>query len=96
MNVGLEHAQLVHFLVSMSYMSSILKSYLFYIFYFKGIWEFPLNSHYVNSFDGGYCPFMDQCVLHNLDENVHSIVKLLFYYVCVILLINIYFIYRIF
>ncbi|XP_046650614.1 chitin deacetylase 1-like [Daphnia pulicaria] len=36
---------------------------------FPGIWEFPLNSHYVNSFDGGYCPFMDQCVLHNMDEN---------------------------
>ncbi|XP_057377397.1 LOW QUALITY PROTEIN: chitin deacetylase 1-like [Daphnia carinata] len=36
---------------------------------FPGIWEFPLNSHYISSFDGGYCPFMDQCVLHNLDEN---------------------------
>lgn len=32
-----------------------------------GIWEFPLNSHYNEGFEGGYCPYMDQCVLHNLD-----------------------------
>jgi len=34
---------------------------------FPGIWEFPLNSHYNEGFEGGYCPYMDQCVLHNLD-----------------------------
>lgn len=34
-----------------------------------GIWEFPLNSHYTESFEGGFCPYMDQCVLQNLDEN---------------------------
>jgi len=36
---------------------------------FPGIWEFPLNSHYTESFEGGFCPYMDQCVLQNLDEN---------------------------
>lgn len=34
---------------------------------FPGVWEFPLNSHYTESFEGGYCPYMDQCVLHGMD-----------------------------
>jgi hypothetical protein len=34
-----------------------------------GVWEFPLNSHFTESFEGGYCPYLDQCVLLNLDEN---------------------------
>jgi len=34
---------------------------------FPGVWEFPLNSHYTESFEGGYCPYMDQCVLQYLD-----------------------------
>jgi hypothetical protein len=33
------------------------------------VWEFPLNSHFTESFEGGYCPYLDQCVLLNLDEN---------------------------
>lgn len=35
---------------------------------FPGVWEVPLNTHYVEGFEGGHCPYMDQCVLHNLDE----------------------------
>ncbi|KAK2713074.1 hypothetical protein QYM36_011685 [Artemia franciscana] len=36
---------------------------------FPGVWEIPLNSHYVENFDGGYCPYLDQCVLHNMDAD---------------------------
>ncbi|KAB0798800.1 hypothetical protein PPYR_06680 [Photinus pyralis] len=36
---------------------------------FPGIWEIPLNSHYVETFEGGHCPYLDQCVLHNHDAN---------------------------
>lgn len=35
--------------------------------FMTGVWEFPLNSHYTDSFEGGYCPYMDQCVLQYLD-----------------------------
>ncbi|XP_018352051.1 PREDICTED: uncharacterized protein LOC108754324 [Trachymyrmex septentrionalis] len=34
---------------------------------FQGIWELPLNAHYVESYEGGHCPYLDQCVLHNHD-----------------------------
>ncbi|XP_310753.5 chitin deacetylase 1 [Anopheles gambiae] len=34
---------------------------------FPGIWEVPLNAHFVESYEGGHCPYMDQCVLHNHD-----------------------------
>lgn len=34
---------------------------------FPGVWEVPLNTHYVESFEGGLCPYLDQCVLHNHD-----------------------------
>uniref|UniRef100_A0A1B0CP06 Putative peritrophin-1 n=1 Tax=Lutzomyia longipalpis TaxID=7200 RepID=A0A1B0CP06_LUTLO len=34
---------------------------------FPGVWELPLNAHYVESFEGGHCPYLDQCVLHNHD-----------------------------
>lgn len=34
---------------------------------FPGVWEVPLNTHYVESFEGGQCPYLDQCVLHNHD-----------------------------
>jgi len=36
---------------------------------FPGVWELPLNSHYVESFEGGHCPYMDQCVLFNHDSD---------------------------
>ncbi|XP_037935007.1 chitin deacetylase 1 [Teleopsis dalmanni] len=36
---------------------------------FPGVWEVPLNTHYVEGYEGGHCPYLDQCVLHNLDEN---------------------------
>ena len=32
---------------------------------FPGIWEVPLNAHYVETYEGGHCPYLDQCVLHN-------------------------------
>lgn len=31
----------------------------------SGIWEVPLNAHYVETYEGGHCPYLDQCVLHN-------------------------------
>nr|CAH7729243.1 unnamed protein product [Callosobruchus chinensis] len=34
---------------------------------FPGVWEVPLNTHYVEGFEGGHCPYLDQCVLHNHD-----------------------------
>lgn len=36
---------------------------------FPAIWEVPLNAHYVESYEGGHCPYLDQCVLHNHDAN---------------------------
>lgn len=36
---------------------------------FPGVWEVPLNTHYVEGYEGGHCPYLDQCVLHNLDED---------------------------
>lgn len=32
---------------------------------FPGVWEVPLNAHFVESYEGGHCPYLDQCVLHN-------------------------------
>lgn len=34
---------------------------------FPGVWEVPLNTHFVESYEGGICPYLDQCVLHNHD-----------------------------
>ncbi|XP_057341564.1 chitin deacetylase 1 [Microplitis mediator] len=34
---------------------------------FPGVWEIPLNAHYVETYEGGHCPYLDQCVLHNHD-----------------------------
>ncbi|KAK6640152.1 hypothetical protein RUM44_011838 [Polyplax serrata] len=36
---------------------------------FQGIWEVPLNAHYVETYEGGHCPYLDQCVLHNHSED---------------------------
>jgi len=36
---------------------------------FPGVWEFPLNAHFIESFEGGHCPYMDQCVLFNHDSD---------------------------
>lgn len=36
---------------------------------FPGVWEVPLNAHYIESYEGGHCPYLDQCVLHNHDED---------------------------
>jgi hypothetical protein len=36
---------------------------------FPGVWEVPLNTHFVDSFEGGICPYLDQCVLHNHDAD---------------------------
>lgn len=32
---------------------------------FPGVWEVPLNAHFIESYEGGHCPYLDQCVLHN-------------------------------
>lgn len=29
----------------------------------------PLNSHYIENFDGGHCPYLDQCVLFNFETS---------------------------
>ncbi|KAJ8927149.1 hypothetical protein NQ314_020422 [Rhamnusium bicolor] len=43
---------------------------------FPGVWEIPLNTHYVEGFEGGHCPYLDQCVLHNHDaEDVFEWLK---------------------
>jgi len=34
---------------------------------FPGVWEVPLNEHYIEGYEGGHCPYLDQCVLHNHD-----------------------------
>ncbi|XP_018319852.1 uncharacterized protein LOC108733257 [Agrilus planipennis] len=36
---------------------------------FPGVWEIPLNAHYVEGFEGGHCPYLDQCVLNNFDAD---------------------------
>ncbi|XP_061382748.1 chitin deacetylase 1 [Danaus plexippus] len=36
---------------------------------FPGLWEVPFNAHYVESYEGGHCPYLDQCVLHNHDAD---------------------------
>ena len=36
---------------------------------FPGLWEVPLNTHYVDGDDGGRCPYLDQCVLHDHDSS---------------------------
>lgn len=36
-------------------------------FIFTGVWEVPLNAHFIESYEGGHCPYLDQCVLHNSD-----------------------------
>lgn len=36
---------------------------------FPGLWEVPLNEHFVESYEGGHCPYLDACVLHNLDSD---------------------------
>lgn len=35
---------------------------------FSGLWEVPFNAHYVETYEGGHCPYLDQCVLHNHDS----------------------------
>lgn len=35
----------------------------------SGVWEVPLNAHYVETYEGGHCPYLDQCVLHNHDPD---------------------------
>ncbi|XP_065337290.1 chitin deacetylase 1 [Cloeon dipterum] len=36
---------------------------------FPGIWEVPLNAHYIETYEGGHCPYLDQCVLHHHDPD---------------------------
>lgn len=36
---------------------------------YAGLWEVPLNAHYIESYEGGHCPYLDQCVLHNHDAD---------------------------
>lgn len=36
---------------------------------YPGVWEVPLNVHYVESYEGGHCPYLDQCVLSYHDAN---------------------------
>ncbi|XP_023346591.1 uncharacterized protein LOC111715488 [Eurytemora carolleeae] len=36
---------------------------------FPGLWEIPLNSHHVEGFVAGHCPYLDQCVFTNMDSD---------------------------
>jgi len=36
---------------------------------FPGVWEIPLNSHYIEGFEAGHCPYLDQCVFTNMDND---------------------------
>lgn len=36
---------------------------------FPGVWELPMNSHFVESFEGGHCVYLDGCVLFNHDAD---------------------------
>lgn len=36
---------------------------------FPGVWEVPMNTHFIESYEGGGCPYLDQCVLHHHDAN---------------------------
>nr|AQZ26778.1 chitin deacetylase 4 [Tigriopus japonicus] len=36
---------------------------------FPGLWELPLNSHFVSDDTGGQCPFVDQCVFNYQSSN---------------------------
>ncbi|KOB68649.1 Chitin deacetylase 4, partial [Operophtera brumata] len=29
----------------------------------------PFNAHFVETYEGGHCPYLDQCVLHNHDSD---------------------------
>jgi len=35
---------------------------------FPGMWEIPLNSHFVEGYIGGHCPFIDQCVFTHMGK----------------------------
>jgi len=34
---------------------------------YPGMWEIPLNSHHVEGFTAGHCPYLDQCVFTHMD-----------------------------
>jgi len=34
---------------------------------FPGVWEIPLNSHYIEGYAAGHCPYLDQCVFTHMD-----------------------------
>jgi len=36
---------------------------------FAGVWELPLNAHHIESYEGGHCPYMDQCVIFHHDAD---------------------------
>jgi len=36
---------------------------------FPGLWEIPLNSHHVEDFTAGHCPYIDQCVFSHMDRD---------------------------
>ena len=35
---------------------------------YPGLWEIPLNSHHVEGFAAGHCPYLDQCVFTHMDK----------------------------
>jgi len=35
---------------------------------FPGVWEIPLNSHYIEDYTAGHCPYLDQCVFTHMDK----------------------------
>lgn len=51
-------------------MTKILVEYLnFTIQNIFLLFQVPMNTHFIESYEGGGCPYLDQCVLHNHDAN---------------------------
>lgn len=34
---------------------------------FPGVWEIPMNSHYIEGYTAGHCPYLDQCVFTHME-----------------------------
>lgn len=48
-----------------SELANKLSNLTHFVLFFK----VPLNTHFVESYEGGICPYLDQCVLHNHDPD---------------------------
>lgn len=56
-------------LIILLFLININLNFAFFQIIIIGTWEVPLNAHYVATYEGGHCPYLDQCVLHSHDAN---------------------------